>query len=45
LGTSARRHLVASDIETAQPFDQLPRNLAYSGMAPTPIGIGKCVKH
>jgi len=34
-------HLIAADVEAAQPVNQLPRDLADRYVAPVSVGIGK----
>lgn len=42
--TAREDRLLTANVETPQPFDQLPSELGDSRMAPTPIGIDQVVE-
>src|SRR3546814_7345382 len=44
VGSSDRSHLIAANVEAAQPVDQLPRDLADREVAPVSVGIGKTIE-
>src|SRR3546814_9240387 len=41
---AGQSHLIAANVEAAQPVDQLPRDLADREVAPVSVGIGKTIE-